>query len=46
MNSDGKEIDQIKTKRTNISHLKPLKTKKTITYCIGNPNPGFVHVAP
>jgi predicted subunit of tRNA(5-methylaminomethyl-2-thiouridylate) methyltransferase len=45
MNSDGTKIDQIKTKRTNISHLKSLKTKKKITYCIGNPKQGFGHVA-
>jgi hypothetical protein len=35
-------IPPISTKWTTTSHLKPWNTKKTITYDIGNPDPGLL----
>jgi hypothetical protein len=41
LNSDGKIFKSISTKQTITSHLNSLNIKKTITYNVGNPGPGF-----
>jgi len=40
-NGDVNNSTNIPTKRTTPSHLKPLNTKKTMTYDVGTPGPGL-----
>jgi hypothetical protein len=39
--SEQSDVQPRSTKQTITSHLKPLNTKKTMTYANGNPAPGL-----
>ena len=39
--SEQSDVQPRSTKQTTTSHLKPLNTKKTMTYANGNPAPGL-----